>query len=121
MIDKGICDKGFIWNPSNSERECDKSCDIGECLVHENSKCRKRMVDKLVEEFNENIDEVKTAKITLAQHENKYENVFKCSCTLYIVLLPMIFTIKIGIASYFAYYKYLNHVKKQLLKKGLSF
>ena len=24
MIDKGICDKGFIWNPSNCEYECDK-------------------------------------------------------------------------------------------------
>ena len=24
LIDKGSCDKGFIWNPSNCERECDK-------------------------------------------------------------------------------------------------
>ena len=30
MIDKGVCDKGFIWNPSNCEYECDKSCDVGE-------------------------------------------------------------------------------------------
>ena len=30
IIDKGTCDKGLIWNPSNCERECDKSCDIGE-------------------------------------------------------------------------------------------
>ena len=28
--DKRMCDKGFIWNPSNCECECDKSCDIGE-------------------------------------------------------------------------------------------
>ena len=27
-----MCDKGFIWNTSNCECECDKSCDIGECL-----------------------------------------------------------------------------------------
>ena len=32
LIDKGICDKGFIWNPSNYECECDKSCGIGEYL-----------------------------------------------------------------------------------------
>ena len=32
LIDKGICDKGFIWNPSNCKCECDKSCDIGEYL-----------------------------------------------------------------------------------------
>ena len=29
-IDKGICDKGFIWNPSNFECEWDKSCHVGE-------------------------------------------------------------------------------------------
>ena len=27
---KEIIDRGFIWNPSNCECECDKSCDIGE-------------------------------------------------------------------------------------------
>ena len=30
LTDKGMCDKGFIWNPSNCEFECDKSCDKGE-------------------------------------------------------------------------------------------
>ena len=29
-LTKGVCDKGFIWNPRNSECECDKSCDVGE-------------------------------------------------------------------------------------------
>ena len=28
-VDKGNCDKGFIWNPSNCEYECEKLCDIG--------------------------------------------------------------------------------------------
>ena len=63
LIDKGVCDKGFIWNPSNCECECDKSCDVGEYLDYENCKCRKRLVDKLVEECNENIEEAKLAEI----------------------------------------------------------
>ena len=50
LIDKGVCDKGFIWNPSNCECECDKSCDIGKYLDYENCKCRKKLVDKLVDE-----------------------------------------------------------------------
>ena len=54
LIDKGICDKGYIWNPSNCKCECDKSCDFGEYLDYENCKCRKRLVDKLIEECNEN-------------------------------------------------------------------
>ena len=53
LIDKGVCDKGFIWNPSNCERECDKSYDIGEDLDYEYFKCRKNLVDKLAEEFTE--------------------------------------------------------------------
>ena len=32
LIEQVICDKGFIWNPSNCECECDKSCDVGEYL-----------------------------------------------------------------------------------------
>ena len=32
LIDKGVCDKGFISNPINCESERDKSCDIGEYL-----------------------------------------------------------------------------------------
>ena len=64
MIDKGVCDKGFIWNPNNCKCECDKSCDIGECLNYKNCKCRKKFVGKLVEECTENVEEVKLAKIT---------------------------------------------------------
>ena len=30
LVDKGICDKGFILNPSNCECECDQSCDVEE-------------------------------------------------------------------------------------------
>ena len=50
LIDKRVCDKGFIWNPSNCECECDKACDIGEYLDYDNCKCRKKLVDKLVDE-----------------------------------------------------------------------
>ena len=56
LIDKGVCNKGFIWNPSNCECECDKPCDIGEYLDYSNCKCRKRLVDKLIEECTEDID-----------------------------------------------------------------
>ena len=98
LIDKGVCDKGFIWNPSNCECECDKACDIGEYLDYENCKCRKKLVDKLVDECAETVEEVKLAKITLAKNENKY----KCnSCTLYIVLFSILFTISIAIGAYF--------------------
>ena len=50
LIDKGVCDKGYAWNPSNCE--CDKSCDVGDYLDYKNCTCKKRLVDKLVKECN---------------------------------------------------------------------
>ena len=32
LIDKGVCNKGFICNLSNCECKCDKACDGGEYL-----------------------------------------------------------------------------------------
>ena len=49
LIDKGKIYTGFIWNPSNCECEWDKTCDVGEYLVYKNCKCRKKLVDKLID------------------------------------------------------------------------
>ena len=78
-----------------------KTCDVSEYLDYENRKCRKRLVDKLVDECGEAVEEVKLAKITLAENENSY----KCSsCTVYIVLMIVVFTICARITTYFVYY-----------------
>ena len=53
----------------------------------------KKLVDKLVEECTETNYEVKLAKITLAENEDKYKY---SSCTLYIVLFSVTFTINVG-------------------------
>ena len=92
MIDKGVCDKGYAWNPSNCECECDKSCDIGEYLDYESCRCRKRLVDKLADECDEIVEEVKM----LDKNEDKCS-----SCILYIVLFSIFFTITIVIGVYF--------------------
>ena len=97
LIDKGICDKGFIWNPCNCECKCDKSCNIGKYLDYSKCKCRKRLVDKLVEECVKSIGEVEITEIT--QDENKYS-----SCRIYIVLFSIIFNNNIGTGTYFTYY-----------------
>ena len=115
LIDKGVWDKGFIWNPSNCECESDKSCDIGEYLDYENCNCRKKLVDKLVEGCTEIVEEVKLAKITLAEDENNHKN--KCSfCTLYIVLFSINFITNTGIGTYFVYCKYMNHDEENVAK-----
>ena len=60
------------------------------------------MVDKLIEECNENIEETILIKINSTKGRNN-------SCIFYIVLFSIFFTINIGIAIYFIYYKYINH------------
>ena len=40
------------------------TCDIREYLDHENCKCRKKLVDKLIKECGENIDENKMISVT---------------------------------------------------------
>ena len=56
LIDNGRFNKGFIWNPSNCECECDILCNVGEYLNYKNCKCRKRLIHNLVEECSESID-----------------------------------------------------------------
>ena len=41
LIDKDVCDKGFIWNSSNCKCECYKSYDLSEYLDYKNCKCKK--------------------------------------------------------------------------------
>ena len=60
----------------------------------------KRLVDKLIDECTETIEEVKLAKITFAENEkeNKYS-----SCTIYIILIIVVFTISTAITIKFVY------------------
>ena len=107
LIHKGVCDKDFIWNPSNCECECNKACDFSEYLDYKNCTCKKRLVDKLVEECNEAIDE--EAEI-IDNNKNKCN-----SCIVHIVLFSVFFLINVGIGAYFAYDKYVNCNKKMIL------
>ena len=80
-------------------------------MDYENCKCRKKLVDNLIAEWTETIEEVKSAKITLA--ENKNENKYS-SCKVCIVLMRVIFPIFIGTTIYFVYYNW------SLIKNNVS-
>ena len=99
LINKGSCDKGFFWNSSNCECKFDKSCDVAEYLDYENCKCRKNLVDKLVEECTENVDEKEIYPAKL--HSEETITPVCSSYTIYIILFSLFFTINIGVATYF--------------------
>ena len=109
----------FLFSIETSK--CSSSCNninylyanicVPNIIVNENCKCRKKLVHELVDECTETIEEVKLAKITLAENENSY----KCSsCTVYIVLMIVVFTIFTGITTYFVYYNW------SLIKNNVS-
>ena len=107
LIDKGRCDNGFIWNRSVCECKCDKSCGIGQYLDYKNYKCRKELIDKLVEECSQNINRNEIIfNVTL----NDYGKVCK-SCKIYIVPLIITFIIIIGFSSAFFYFYWLKKKK----------
>ena len=111
LIDKGICDKGFIRNPSICESECDKNCDISEYLDYKNCKCRKKLAAPIIDECTETIEEVKLVEITV-KNENNYD---KCnSCKVYIVRMMVVFTVFTGITIYFVYYNW-SLIKNNIL------
>ena len=115
MIQKGLCDKEFILNPSNFECECYKFYDFSEYLDYKDCKCKKKLVNKLVErssveECSENFDETRIVEIKSTECKHN-------SCTVYTVLVSIFFTINIGIGIYFlCFYWYL---KKMLLVLSL--
>ena len=86
LVDKNVCDKEFIWNPSTCKCKCDKSCNNGEYLGYLNCECKKKLVDKLIDECTQNINETKLVEKTLDKNENK-NNYEHNSCRVYIILM----------------------------------
>ena len=101
-----------IWNPINCECGCDKSCDIGEYLDYSNCKCRKKLVDLLVEECTENINETSLVKKTLDKNENKCNSYVVYKVLFWSFFIFFIINFRIGI--YFVYCNYVNCNKYEL-------
>ena len=110
LIDKGMCDKGFIWNPSDCECECKgKSCDIGEYLDYKNCMCRKKLIDKLVEECSKNIDGNELLYNETLDIISSSDNKTSDSCAVYIILFSVFLIISISIVIYFYFFLYLKN------------
>ena len=97
--------KRFIWNPSSCDCECDKLCNVGEYLDYKYFKCRKKIVDKLVEECSENIDgsEIIYNGTLNAIALDDYGSVCN-SCPIYILLFVIFLITSIIISNAFIYF-----------------
>ena len=51
------CAKGYTWNPSICECQCDKWCKPGQYLDHKNFVCKNKLIGRLIEECTSIINE----------------------------------------------------------------
>ena len=122
LIDKMVSDKGFSWNPTNCDCECDKPCGIGEYLDYKSCVCKSTLVDKLIEECTSIVDGDKIYNETLNTISPDECN----SCALYIVLFAVFLTTNVIIGSSFVYFywykksKQLNFKKKMFLMLSIQ-
>ena len=78
-----------------------KDGNVGEYLNYSDCKCRKKLTNKLIDEYIETIEETKLVNTTFTKNENNYE----CgSCIVYIVLMIVAFTTFTAITVYLIYF-----------------
>ena len=109
LINKLVCDKGYIWNPSTCSCECNKLCDVGQYLDYKNCVCRKSVVDKMVYECINVVDG------DAIYNETSFVHVDDCpSQTPYIILFIVFLLTSVVISSDFVYYRrnWVNRDKK---------
>ena len=112
LINKMVCGKGYILNPSNCACEWDKLCDIGQYLDYKNCACRKSIVDRLVDECMNIIDGDTMYNKTLSIDQNDCP-----SCTPYVVLFIVFLSISAVISGVFVYFHWYKN--KQLNLKNI--
>ena len=68
------CAKGYTWNPSICEWQCDKWCKPGQYLDHKNCVCKNELIGRLIEECTSVINETMINNKDSAN--NTLQNVF---------------------------------------------
>ena len=51
------CAKGYTWNPSTCECQCDMWCKPGQYLDHKNCVCKNKLIGRVIEECTSIINE----------------------------------------------------------------
>ena len=106
------CAKGYTWNPSTCEGQCDTWCKPGQYLDHKNCVCKNKLIGRLIEECTSVINETMINNKD-SGNNNALRNVF-------IGLFSV--AVLIGIVGFcvFAYFKWFKG-KKLFLKKYVDY
>ena len=101
------CTKGYIWNPSTFECQCDTWCKPGQYLDHKNCICKNKLIGRVIEECTNIINETMINNKDNIANDNTITNIF---IGLFSVLLF------VGIVCFymFLYFKRFKNKKKYL-------
>ena len=99
FVDIINCTKGYTWNLSTCECQCDIWCKLGQYLDHKNCVCKNKLIGRVIEECTSVINE------TMINNKDNITNNNNTYLILFIVFL-------IG----FIYYYYRNNANKRKLR-----
>ena len=104
LIDKLVCDKGYIWNPSTCTCDCNKYCEVGQYLDYDVCVCRKKLIDFLIEQCT-NIADIENKNNLMINENNIY-------FILFIIFLILCILLIMGLIYY-----YRKNSNKKILNK----
>ena len=93
------CTKGYMWNPSTWEYQCDKWYKLGQYLNHEDCVCKNKLVGRLISECTSIINE------TMMNNNNNYDNDYNAITYVFIGLFSLLLLVIICFCV-FAYFKW---------------
>ena len=102
------CDKGYTWNPSTFECQCDMWCKPGQYLDHKNCICKNKLIGRVIEECTNVINETMINNKDNIDNYNTIQNVF-------IGLFSVLSFIEIVCFCVFAYFKCIK--SKKIIQK----
>ena len=102
------CTKGYTWNPSTCECQCDMWCKPGQYLDQKNCICKHKLIGKIIEECTSIINETMTNNKDNINNNSTIRNIF-------IGLFSVLLFVGIVYFCVFAYFKWFkNNNKKKL-------
>ena len=97
LIDKLVCDKGYMWNPGTCSCKCDRYRETGQYLDYKNCVCRKKIIDDLIEQCTSIFDiQIKNNALSEKSDESSSHIYF----ILFIVFLVLFILFLVGFIYY---------------------
>ena len=96
------CAKGYTWNPSTCECQCDMWCKPGQYLDHKNCFCKNKLIGRVIEECTSIINETMNNN---NNNNNNDNNFYRIMVYVYIGLFLISLVISFCVFIYFKWFK----------------